>query len=90
MLPAGGAALAMLWLKEFDPASGLLCLPCPASVPQGTSRRGCGSARARHALLLGRVDGAGRLNVLWEVGTEVQAVWHAWRRIRQQRGGEEV
>lgn len=58
--------------------------------PWGTSRRGCGSARARHALLPGRVNGAGWLNVLSEVGTVVQALWHAWRSIRKQRGREEV
>ena len=56
------ALAALLW--RFDPAAARVFPPCPVHWLAGLHCPGCGSLRAAHALLHGRVGAAFRLNSL--------------------------
>jgi hypothetical protein len=86
---AAAAALGAAAVLYFaDPAVARLHPPCLMRLYTEHECAGCGAARARHAMLHGRVEEAWRLNALWTAVAPALAGRGAWPMRRKRRGGE--
>ena len=63
-VPAALAAVTLVALRAFNPASTWFFPPCPFHVLTGYLCPGCGTTRALHQLLNGHLAAAFRLNPL--------------------------
>ena len=76
---------ALAWLWAVDPARSVIAPRCLFHDLTGLHCPGCGSTRAAHALLHGRVGEALAFNLVFTLGLPLAALALGWRRWRKGR-----
>ncbi len=77
---------ALAWLWAVDPTQSLFAPRCLFHDLTGLHCPGCGSTRAAHALLHGRLGEALAFNLVFTLGLPLAALVLGWRRLRRGAG----